>query len=645
MNNLRPVKLRKFEPGGKTECPTGKFPYTYQKGMMKVTECLTVEEFNRMVSGERVSQIIQGEKDKGKNIAQTELKNRVQGDIRTNNNIKSEKQILQEQTSRQNRNTSQISTAQEEPSVIDRTLDVISHPTEAFSYLVQGRDLPTRMSGSNPYDMVFGFPGQVIRSGKNLLGAAFSPIETGKTIVAAGTNLLTNTLFQENLFDESYNNKAIGLGLDLLNVAGGRMVGKDFLRLYDRNFNKIGRELAQIEREGLEKGLSSKEIIADQVKKTGIYPMDRAPSSSFYRDVTPRFLINSVKSSNSPLVNSIPALFTTPGNDLKVKYAQALTWGLLDRMGKPVNAVLPKLYKDLAYTIGSQSLGASRSLSSILQGTANRLLGKSTGTYTGVSDKVGAEGLGMGKRNLLKNYIYGNTSGFDASDIQHRYLDEYIKQYGPLKTYRTLTENYHFPDAPFDNNEFVAREFLLNNNFRNYLKNNYSTFSEIDPVISDTEKLSMIYNNTGIPKDVASLISLPADAQSFMYSDYLSKNPILRISREHPTATGVLDDIAGHQVFYTLDPKTNQIMRQSQDIWKFAPKGYSNRYQNAIGSSGLDAGKILNRYIMNKQASLLERSGKPFILQDFRPLDLKTNQSFFANLKEPKIKLNLNKNK
>jgi hypothetical protein len=272
MNNLRPVKLRKFEPGGKIECPTGKFPYTYQKGMMKVTECLTVEEFNRMVSGERVSQIIQGEKDKGKNIAQTELKNRVQGDIRTNNNIKSEKQILQEQAARQNRNrnTSQISTAQEEPSVIDRTLDVISHPTEAFSYLVQGRDLPTRMSGSNPYDMVFGFPGQVIRSGKNLLGAAFSPIETGTALGAGAVNLFTNLTTGENLFDESYNNKAIGLGLDLLNVAGGRAVGKNALRLYDRNFTKVGRSLNQIEREGLEKGLSSHDIAKRQMQEVGI---------------------------------------------------------------------------------------------------------------------------------------------------------------------------------------------------------------------------------------------------------------------------------------------------------------------------------------------------------------------------------------
>jgi hypothetical protein len=273
MNNLRPVKLRKFEPGGKIECPTGKFPYTYQKGMMKVTECLTVEEFNRMVSGERVSQIIQGEKDKGKNIAQTELKNRVQGDIRTNNNIKSEKQILQEQAARQNRNrnTSQISTAQEEPSVIDRTLDVISHPTEAFSYLVQGRDLPTRMSGSNPYDMVFGFPGQVIRSGKNLLGAAFSPIETGTALGAGAVNLFTNLIKPgENLFDESYNNKAIGLGLDLLNVAGGRAVGKNALRLYDRNFTKVGQALNKIEREGLEKGLSSHDIAKRQMQEVGI---------------------------------------------------------------------------------------------------------------------------------------------------------------------------------------------------------------------------------------------------------------------------------------------------------------------------------------------------------------------------------------
>jgi hypothetical protein len=127
-----------------------------------------------------------------------------------------------------------ISMPSAQPSWLNRTLDVLSHPTEAFGYVVQGRDLPTRMSGRNPFDNVFGFPGQVLKSGKNLIGAALNPIDTGIALGAGATNLFTNLTTGENLFDKSYNDKALGLGLDFLNVAGSGIPVKTA-------FNRTGR--------------------------------------------------------------------------------------------------------------------------------------------------------------------------------------------------------------------------------------------------------------------------------------------------------------------------------------------------------------------------------------------------------------------
>jgi hypothetical protein len=211
-----------------------------------------------------------------------------------------------------------------------------------------------------------------------------------------------------------------------------------------------------------------------------------------------------------------------------------------------------------------------------------------------------------------------------------------------------LTQNYHLGDIPYDDAHTMAIDFFKKPEFRNYLKENhpfvfskmsddfqnfdYNLFNKLNEVDRDL-KISKLANNFRT--------TTTNEMQNWMYQDFLSKNGMYKVGAEG--GHGIIDDIAGHQVFYTLDPKTNQVMRQAQDIWKFDPKKYANKWSASGKSSGfingkpLSASQKLDYYTKYNQAALLERSGKPFILQDYKPVDL-TTSGFFSSRPQNIIK-------
>lgn len=73
-----------------------------------------------------------------------------------------------------------------------------------------------------------------------------------------------------------------------------------------------------------------------------------------------------------------------------------------------------------------------------------------------------------------------------------------------------------------------------------------------------------------------------------------------------------LDDIAGHMT--KLQYNKGQLKQTSQDLWKFNPKDYSARWDNT--PTGIESVRL------TKQAALMDKLGRPFILQQSNPINI-----------------------
>lgn len=73
-----------------------------------------------------------------------------------------------------------------------------------------------------------------------------------------------------------------------------------------------------------------------------------------------------------------------------------------------------------------------------------------------------------------------------------------------------------------------------------------------------------------------------------------------------------LDDIAGHMT--KLQYNKGQLKQTSQDLWKFNPKDYSARWGDT--PTGTESVRL------TKQAALMDKLGRPFILQQSNPINI-----------------------
>lgn len=73
---------------------------------------------------------------------------------------------------------------------------------------------------------------------------------------------------------------------------------------------------------------------------------------------------------------------------------------------------------------------------------------------------------------------------------------------------------------------------------------------------------------------------------------------------------GPIDDVAGHVVKFQMDK--GRLRQTSQDMWKFNPADYVKRWSESPNTS--------NRIRLTKQAALMDKVGRPFILQQSNPI-------------------------
>lgn len=113
------------------------------------------------------------------------------------------------------------------------------------------------------------------------------------------------------------------------------------------------------------------------------------------------------------------------------------------------------------------------------------------------------------------------------------------------------------------------------------------------------------------------------------FTDYAGKNPISKVvgketepvmrmgDKEFMTFRqpgtdyiGPIDDVAGHLVKFQMNK--GKLRQTSQDMWKFNPADYAKRWN--------DSPNTANQVRLIKQAVLMDKVGRPFILQQSNPI-------------------------
>ena len=113
------------------------------------------------------------------------------------------------------------------------------------------------------------------------------------------------------------------------------------------------------------------------------------------------------------------------------------------------------------------------------------------------------------------------------------------------------------------------------------------------------------------------------------FTDYAGKNPISKVvgketepvmrmgdkefmTFRQPGADyiGPIDDVAGHLVKFQMNK--GKLRQTSQDMWKFNPADYAKRWN--------DSPNTANQVRLIKQAALMDKVGRPFILQQSNPI-------------------------
>jgi len=217
---------------------------------------------------------------------------------------------------------------------------------------------------------------------------------------------------------------------------------------------------------------------------------------------------------------------------------------------------LRDLYKKAAYNIASTSGGAAKlnpieALKNMVNPgrTKEKYLGD--GTWSNSS-----------KRDLVRQYIYGDSPDFEEIDLKPFGLQKYYDRYGNMKVFKL-------------NSVIPHGETIVGDNFY-YFKNEIQNASKNNDLVKEK-----------------GYVTLPVDAN-------YGSNPVRPI-----------DNVAGHMVQFSNTKTPGKYMLTSQDIWKFHPEDYSKKW-----SADDDAPRD---YITYLQAKLLERAGKPFILMQENP--------------------------
>ena len=302
---------------------------------------------------------------------------------------------------------------------------------------------------------------------------------------------------------------------------------------------------------------------------------------------------------------NIPSVTTTPRQDIVGLNLRALHTGDTNLMKDALELDAMKVgekfsntqtYKDAAYKVGSQKFNQ--------QGTSPFREGSLHDIYQGVdAEKFGNEKADPYKgtlsyrdtsgRDFLKNYIYGDTKGFQKNDLKPIRLDKYQQKYGNIPSY----------DMNLDKNrESITAQSAFANNTLDYGKD--------------------FKNGNFNKKQLDSLFAAHNDTIPLVYDKY-SDDPL-----------PVTDDITGHMGYLMRDKKTGDTNFRSQDIWKFDPDDYTKRWNpdsqtKPYGDEYVDTYVDLQNAKKKEQVGLMGKAGHPFITSKQVPVSAMHNRGEF----------------
>ena len=166
-------------------------------------------------------------------------------------------------------------------------------------------------------------------------------------------------------------------------------------------------------------------------------------------------------------------------------------------------------------------------------------------------------------RDLLKLYIYGDDATFVNKNLKPIGLQKYQDRYGDLNVYQMISD---VPDgAPYRTTRLDLLDFFNQPNFK----------------------------------------KLKSEGR-------LSK----AVHGPNESLVEPIDDVGGHMVYLVQNQKSRPKL-VTQDIWKFTPEDYIQRWGNDLNDS---APQEYRRALVHRQAQLMDKAGKPFVLAQENPV-------------------------
>ena len=184
-------------------------------------------------------------------------------------------------------------------------------------------------------------------------------------------------------------------------------------------------------------------------------------------------------------------------------------------------------------------------------------------------------------------------------------------------------------DADLAWNPINKNHWIFNKEARTPSNIAMATANRITPFLSKVEKLPLKVAAYKAAKRTNGNASVSLQDIKTMPADYTGKNPIGKIigkeaepvmrmgDKEFMTFRqpgtdyiGPIDDVAGHLVKFQMNK--GKLRQTSQDMWKFNPADYAKRWNNSPNTA--------NQVRLIKQAALMDKVGRPFILQQSNPI-------------------------
>lgn len=351
---------------------------------------------------------------------------------------------------------------------------------------------------------------------------------------------------------------------------------------------------------------------------------------------------------------SVPTLTRKEGGELPkassglIKIAEKVP-GLIDKLPTGWEKNIKKftrsnynpfglLAKEIGYDIASQSHRAGRYDTDILEALKGP---KHPGSYFGVGVMMGQkvpdhirEFYGEGKRDLNRNYFFGDETGFEPTFYDFESdagLQQAIDWYGPLKAYELFSEIKggedlsiksllaNIPDESRTSGPLVdLMQGYKNDNL--FTSDEFKTF--YDP---STGKLKLVDTSPYSPSEFEGLVK---DNLNYLFDQYGQETIPFQVnastSKEGELPSGFhlsrnpvnpYDDIQGHMKFVKRLSK-DKFSTVTRDLWGFNRKAYMDKYnyENNLSPWMVEA---------------MDAFGKPMVLTQENPIIFKQNGGAF----------------